>query len=262
MSDSTPHPSELRAKAAFEAFPPEFQRMVRDDGDEIGQQVLAHLVQVLIGVPGGQAPAKDANHASGVMVHALNRILFFTAQHVVQGFRDRHSDNPLVVFQVGNVSFDPEPRILYESDSQDIAVLDMNLSDIERVPALTWVHADWPPESPQVGEFVAFAGFPIEYRQNGEPGSVDLAGVGGIMQVTSVTENGFKCVMERERLILTRGEQVPPPGSRLWGMSGGPVFRLVDRKPVLVGIVTDFGPDFEVFMMAPLRLASIPLRGA
>lgn len=110
---------------------------------------------------------------------------------------------------------------------------------------------------PSKDEFVAFAGFPAQYRRNEGSGVVDLAAIGGLMRVASTTGRSFRCVMERERLIKTRGPHVPPPGSRLWGMSGGPVFRMVEGAPLLTGIITDFGPSFEIFMMTPLAVVDL-----
>lgn len=257
MADSALHHTELEAEAAFAQLPDDLRRRIRADGDAIGQRVIDHLVQVLIGIPGGRAPAGEANHASGVVVLVGARPVFFTAQHVLAHYRKRRQTDAEVVFQIGNVSFDPEPRIQYESAENDIVALALNVSDQSRVPGLTWIPESWPPAAPTPGDFVAFAGFPVEYRVDGEPGTVDLATVGGLMRVSSNIGRSFRCVMERARLIKTRGPHVPPPGSRLWGMSGGPVFRMVNGSPELTGIITDFGPSFEIFMMAPLAIAEL-----
>ena len=258
MSDPTLHPSELEAEASFARLPKDVQDGIRAEGDAIGQRVIDHLVQVLIGVPGGRAKAEEANHASGVVVLLGSTPVFFTAQHVLAKYRDRHAVDPDVVFQIGNVSFEPEPRLLFESVPDDIVALALNVSDQARVPGHTWIPESWPPIAPTPGEFVAFAGFPVEYRLNEAAGLVELAAIGGLMKVASTTGRSFRCVMQRERLIKTRGPHVPPPGSRLWGMSGGPVFRIVDGKPELTGILTDFGPTLEIFMMTPLAVAGDP----
>ncbi len=250
------HESELAAEAEFAKLPLKDRLRIRAEGDAIGQRVIDHLVQVLIGFPGGVAPAENANHASGVAVFLHSRPVFFTAQHVLERYRQRRVADSEVVFQIGNVSFDPEPRVLFESKRDDLVALGLNASDLSYIPGRPWIPPEWPPQPPVPGEFVAFAGFATEYRRNQEGGVVDLAAIGGLLRVASNTGPSFRVVMERERLIKTRGPHVPPPGSRLWGMSGGPVFRLVGGQPVLTGVITDFGPDFEIFMMAPLALAS------
>src|SRR6266571_1103974 len=231
MSEPELHPTELQAEANFAQLPKDVRDRIWAQGDAIGQRVISHLNQVLIGVPGGQARAEEANHASGVVVLIGSRPVFFTAQHVLAKYRERHASDPRIVFQIGNVSFDPEPRLLFESKTDDIVALALNISDQPRVPGHTWIPASWPPIAPTPGEFVAFAGFPVDYRVNEGTGIVDLAAVGGLMRVASATDRSIRCVMERDRLIKTRGPHVPPPGTRLWGMSGGPVFRMVAVVP-------------------------------
>src|SRR2546428_891808 len=187
MSDPELHPTELEAEANFAQLPKDLQDRIRAKGDAIGQRVIDHLNQVLIGVPGGQARADEANHASGVVVLIGARPVFFTAQHVLAKYRERHASDPRVVFQIGSVSFDPEPRILCESVTDDVVALGLNISDQSRVPGQTWIPECWPPSAPKEGEYVAFAGFPVDYRANEGTGTVDLAAVGGIMRVPSTT---------------------------------------------------------------------------
>ena len=43
----------------------------------------------------------------------------------------------------------------------------------------------------------------------------------------------------------------------MWGMSGGPVFRMVNEEPQLAGLLTDFGEALELFLIAPLAAAEI-----
>ena len=254
MPPESPNFSEA-AEAAFAKLPPEHQERIRAEGDAISERVSNHVVQILIGRPGGGAPAEEANHASGVIAHTGTRLCLFTAQHVLAGYRNRRKEDTTVVFQAGNVSFDPEPRVLFESVPDDLVALGMNDSDQARIPAPTWRCPSWPPPAPRVDEFVAFAGLPIDYRIN-EGTEVAFAILGGILRVIGMTGNSFKCHVNRETIIKTRGPHVPPPGTNLGGMSGGPAFRLVDGSPELCGVITDFGPTFEVFMMAPLAIAT------
>lgn len=191
MSDPELHPTELEAEANFAQLPKEVQDRIRAEGDAIGQRVINHLNQVLIGVPGGQAKAEEANHASGVVVLIGSRPVFFTAQHVLAKYRERHVSDPHVVFQIGNVSFDPEPRLLFESVADDIVALALNISDQYRVPGHTWIPASWPPIAPTPGEFVAFAGFPVAYRVNEGTGIVDLAAIGGLMKALARLRGAF-----------------------------------------------------------------------
>lgn len=257
MSDQMPLPPDrsAEAEAEFSKLPPTYQQMLLAIGGAIGERVGDHVVQVIIGLPGGATPASEARHGSGVVVFTGKTLCLCTAQHVVAGYRKLREQNGRLVFQVGNVSFDPEPRILFESKADDLIVLGMNSSDQRHIPALTWICSVWPPPAPVVDEYVAFAGLPTAYRINAGA-QLQFAIVGGVLKVISVAGNNFKCHMNRDTLVKVRGPHVPPPGTDFGGMSGGPVFRLVSGEPELCGIITDFGPSMEVYYMAPLTLAA------
>ncbi|SRR6266480_2589299 len=256
MSDQLPLPPDrsAEAEAEFKRLPPAYQQFVLAYGGAIGERVRNHVVQLIIGIPGGATPASEAQHGSGVMVFTGKTLCLCTAQHVVAKYRERRRNDGRVIFQAGNVPFDPEPRILFESVGDDLIVLRMNGSDQAHISALTWICSVWPPPSPVVDEYVAFAGLPTAYRIN-EGAQLQFAIVGAILQVISASGNNFKCYMARDTLISARGPHVPPPGTNFGGMSGGPVFRLVDGEPALCGIITDFGQSLEVYYMAPLALA-------
>jgi hypothetical protein len=106
MPDPDLHPTELEAEANFARLPKDAQERIRSEGDAIGQRVISHVVQILIGRPGGRAKAEEANHASGVVALVGARPVFFTAQHVLAKYRLRLAAESDVVFQIGNVSFD------------------------------------------------------------------------------------------------------------------------------------------------------------
>jgi hypothetical protein len=103
-----------------------------------------------------------------------------------------------------------------------------------------------------IGDYVGFIGFPKHYRRNLGPGHVELNPVGGLMPVTSATSENFKCVLPRDTLVAVVGPEVPPPGTDLGGMSGGPVFRVRPPPFELVGIITEFGDNFDMFWMGAL----------
>lgn len=254
MTDTT----DTNDQPKFRNLAPELRGRILADGDATGVFVSDHVVQVLMGVPGGAIPAERARHASGVLVAVSDRLCLITAKHVLDGYRKRRELDDRVIFQAGHVSFDPEPRVLHESSDHDLVALGMNFSDQDHIEARVWSPSQWPPVAPQVGEFIAFAGLPVDHRINdGE--TVDLAIVGGILRVVGSDGRNFKVHMNRNDLIATRGPGIPPPGSHLGGMSGGPVFRFVPGGAVeLCGVITDYGPGLDLFLMAPLSQIVIP----
>jgi hypothetical protein len=153
------------------------------------------------------------------------------------------------------VSFDPEPRVRAEPPEDDIVALGLNATDLARIDARPWVASNWPPRHPKEGEFIAFAGLPRAYRVDEAGGRVNFAIVGGLLRVIDSKDRVFRCHMNRESIIKTRGPDVPPPGTEFGGMSGGPVFIVTDGALELAGIITRFAVEMEVFEMTPLSLA-------
>src|SRR2546430_8479367 len=168
VPDQVPLPPDrsAEAEADFKAVPLAYQQVLMANGGVMGELVRDHVVQVIIGVPGGAPPASEAHHASGVMVFTGKTLCLCMAQHIVAMYRQLRRTNDRLVFQAGNVSFDPEPRILFESVADDLIVLGMNGSDQNRIPAHTWTCAVWPPPSPVNEENVAFAGLPPTFLHN------------------------------------------------------------------------------------------------
>lgn len=226
------------------------QAEVRRVGNAVGEQVASHCVQILIGRPAHQRAGAKVDHAAGcVVLVGVSRYLA-TAAHVVDGFRMRVKSREPIVFQAGNLLLDVEARLSFFDTRTDVALLRLEEGETRDIPALTWIPVRWPPKLPRNGEWVAYAGFPTAYRQDDGQGRVDLAIVGGMMMVTSASPERAITVLDREHLVAIRGDAVPPPGTELGGMSGGPVFRVGEgEKLELVGVVTDYGDTFDTFFL-------------
>jgi hypothetical protein len=161
-----------------------------------------------------------------------------------------------LTFQVGNLRLlEVEKRLNWYNPNSDVAFLSLNPHEQSLIPAVTWVASSWPPPFPNQGDYVGFIGYAADYRRNLGPGRVELNPVGGLMPVTSASPGGLKCVLPRETLIAIMGSEVPPAGTDLGGMSGGPVFRVRPGPLELVGVITEFGENFDVFWMASLAHA-------
>src|SRR5207244_6201674 len=116
VPDQIPLPPDrsAEAEADFKALPVAYQQLLIAYGGAIGERVRDHVVQVIIGVPGGPIPASEAHHASGVMVFTGKTLCRCIAQHIVAKYRQLRQTKDRLVFRAGNVSFDPAPRILIE----------------------------------------------------------------------------------------------------------------------------------------------------
>jgi hypothetical protein len=237
-------------REGFEQLSPVQQADIRRRGNAVGDQVAAHCVQVLIGRPANQRHGAAVDHAAGCVVLVGAWRYLATAAHVVDGFRKRVKAGEDVVFQAGNLLLNVEKQLAFHDQRIDVALLKLEEGETKSIAALTWIPDSWPPKLPSADEWVAYAGFPTAYRQDDGKDRVDLAVVGGMMRVTSASSERAITVLERESLIAIRGEEVPPPGTDLGGMSGGPVFRVGDNENLeLVGVVTDYGDTFDTFFL-------------
>jgi hypothetical protein len=67
-----------------------------------------------------------------------------------------------------------------------------------------------------------------------------------MLQITTVREDYAVCQFLRENWVTYDTHGVPPPGTDLGGMSGGPVLLVGKLDYPLVGLVYQFSRDFEL----------------
>src|SRR5207245_5196531 len=110
VPDQIPLPPDrsAEAEADFKALPLAYQQFLIAHGGAIGERVRDHVVQVIIGVPGGATPASEAHHASGVMVFTGKTLCLCIAQHIVSKYRQLLQTKNGQVFEAGTVSIDPQ----------------------------------------------------------------------------------------------------------------------------------------------------------
>jgi hypothetical protein len=142
----------------------------------------------------------------------------------------------------------PEDRIISRNDYLDIATLcvpEVFVNAAFQAPKTQHKPLKWPPDRAVTDEFVVYGGFPGILREN-KVQTADLPFqwiAGGVNDVTSQ-----RLVLEPAFETLTSLN--PEPGkdfNRIFGgMSGGPVFRVIDDAIVrleLVGFIYDFMYD-------------------
>lgn len=230
----------------FRSLDPSIQERILREGAAVGQEVVRHCAQVLIGPPISAVSSAPINHASAVQFTLGNGTYVATAAHVVEQFEKRKLTEDLR-FQVGNVVLRPEERIVYRNADHDVAILRLESRERADIAASIWSPPMWPPTQVLDDDYVAFAGYPTEYRLQPGPSAVILHPIGGLMRVGSASDRRVVSPMDRSKLVAARGLGLPQRGANMGGMSGGPVFVLRDWKPELIGVITDFGEDFETF---------------
>lgn len=187
-----------------------------------------------------------------------------TAQHVIEGYRKLADEGIDLILQIGDALIkDPLARLIDESKQHDLATLRLKEHELkaigrhhEKISKQAYEPMGWPPGVPKVGDWVAFGGFPRRLRIIRSWNEIEFRTFScGSTDITSVTDEGFKCRFDRESWVTHDPDGVGSLGFKdFGGLSGGPVFLLGSSGKLtilpLVGFVTEFGPNFDVLCVA------------
>jgi hypothetical protein len=157
-----------------------------------------------------------------------------------------------LLFQAGGLALNPSERLAWKDDVNDIAFLRVLPGEAERVGISVCEPIEgWPPPHPAVGSYVLVSGFPGVERFHIAPDEVEFGAFSTLLQVTAVHERYVVCQFNRENWI-SEGRRIPPPGTVLGGMSGGPM--LLDQNVAypLAGLVSEFSASFELLYLKTL----------
>ena len=93
--------------------------------------------------------------------------------------------------------------------------------------------------------------FPRVLRERGMDGVVDF-GTRRNSQRPDYPRAPRRSQFEREQLISSDDRVIPPAGTDLGGMSGGPVFLVQDLPYPLVGLISEYSSEFELMRIVTL----------
>ncbi len=172
-----------------------------------------------------------------------------TADHVYAGYLERKERSPGLVCQIGRLMFKPEDRLIDRDKRLDVATFRMTNAEIEKTTK--WVHrpTTWPPSPPEQGRGVFFSGFARTAREE-EIGVVTFGATSFLLTATVVGPDAIKCQFDRENFV-DLGSGMPPEPISLGGVSGAPLWTLVDNPVVgwrLAGVITEFSDPFEILV--------------
>jgi hypothetical protein len=233
------------------------ERQIATSLIEIGLSSCAHIIIA----PRDPSDQQALFHsASGMLIDFDGRPCLITNKHVLDAYREE-SVKRATVFEFAGVSIDPLQRLYSEDATVDLVVLrldglriDVARSSLSGVPKLQlYKPPKWPPNAPQPGDSVFFAGWPEVGRR------IDAAEAEAAFQpyswtgvkIQSVSDDQFTILFERERFQGVSGwETAEQLAERnLSGLSGTPVFR--DTSVVgglaadLVGFVKQYSPGMD-----------------
>jgi Trypsin-like peptidase domain len=180
-------------------------------------------------------------------------LIAVTAGHVFEGYRKDKQSNDKIGCQFGDLPVTPEDRLIARDGRLDIATFRVEAHELQQI-GVSPVTA-WPPQVPQEDRGIFFAGFPAQ--QTRELGRREFSfGIYGALTVAqTVTHHQITARFDRSYMHDIRGLGLPAEGYDLSGVSGAPVFTLLEKKGVhswaLGGVVSEGAATLE--MMTAVR---------
>jgi hypothetical protein len=172
-----------------------------------------------------------------------------TAKHVYDAFEEEANLDPSLVCWFYNYPFvDLRARLISKGRECDVATFEILPSEITRLDRRA---APWPPSIPPKGKSVVFAGFPGIGKRVSESGTLTFGMFKSMTNVDSLSERDISLVRPPDDQVTdVDGKGLPPHDIDLGGMSGGPVFTVLDGAGIvswaLAGVIYEYGVAFEI----------------
>jgi hypothetical protein len=179
-----------------------------------------------------------ACNGSAFFLDAGAGVFGVTAAHVISGWQESRTQQNVVACHVGDLPLNLDGRhaIIDAHDEIDIATFRISAEEVRTTgkTILTGYQSAWsPPTPPQRDCGVSYAGFPGVERRLSLPHEISFGIATGGGVVSSISETDICSLIEREHLIATLGEGLPPENYDFGGISGGPMLMAVEYRGLL-----------------------------
>lgn len=148
------------------------------------------------------------------------------------------------------IAFDLEERLIDRLEDIDIATFRVTESEANAIG--TSITSLWPPIVPGIGQAVVFSGYPGNERLEVGPRELSFAPYPALTIAKSVSERQITCQFEHEYLVQAPGFQEPKPFFETGGMSGGPLFTVVERNGIsrwhLGGVIKEGNSSLDILI--------------
>jgi len=238
--------------AEFDALPLAEQQRIQNLARTFAELALSYSTYVFIA--GAQDAELDINLGSAFIVSGVEAHVLVTAEHVLAKYESRKESEASVSFQAGECILDLTGRKVFRDKTLDVACLRISDRELSRIGCVPFVaNHSWPHAQISGGDYVQFCGFPAFYRRDLGRAKLSIAPFAGFVKVDAVHPTHLMCVFERDEWVVNGPEGVPPTGTVLGGLSGGPVLLRSELQHPIVGLVSEFHSSFEL-----LRIARLP----
>jgi len=143
----------------FEDLEPAERLRVLKAGSAMTHFVFARAAAVLLSAPVGQTGYVRSR--SGFVLRLSDHDYLGTAWHVVKEWRDATKTGARIVFQVGALALNPNDRLAWKDELNDLAFLRLLPGEAQRIGIQ---HCEplfgWPPPHAEVGSYLLLSGYP------------------------------------------------------------------------------------------------------
>lgn len=199
-------------------------------------------------------PARgEPYHQGGTIcfVHTGKRLLGVTAEHIHRKAVERSQDDWC---QIGGHTFDPAARLIDADRDLDIATYDISDIIANAANADVQYALGWPPVIAD-NDLAIVGGWP--WRLSTSRGqNVTHSFLHFLCRVQNPAGNQLGAALFTSTSVPW-GSRPLPPGLNIGGMSGGPVYRVIENpltQLALAGIVYEYQPAYELALARPLTL--------
>jgi hypothetical protein len=219
-----------------------------------------HAVPVIFAPP--LSKGGKVNGATAFVLKIGFESFVVTASHVLEAYEMRILKGETLNWQIGKLPpFDPLMRVAWRDKEKDIVVLRISVEDEENIGrCIRSTPLRWPPPVPREGQMVLVAGFPGGLREVDPSGWIGAGPYSALFRVTRTGSGYCKCRLEQKDLVSFCEAPVPSPGTKIGGVSGGPVFLVGSGYP-LVGVITEHCymnlANLEILQFATLENVSL-----
>jgi hypothetical protein len=191
-------------------------------------------------VVSGSGSEQQVTNGTAFFVRTPKKLFGVTARHVVDAFIKAKAAKPTTC-QLMDKAFPLDQAIISLGKTADIATFRVSEKLIRKLGKQACTA--WPPMMPQVGKGMICAGYPgVERIQTGiQEHNFGIYCAGSVAHSVGVTRIASE-PLRREEVLDTLGLGLPSDVYDLGGMSGGPVFALVETGIVswrLSGVISE-----------------------
>ena len=185
-------------------------------------------------------------------------LIAVTAAHVLETYIAEKRQNPDIVCQLGNITYDPENREASISKRLDLATFEVSSVVIAGAGCTPSRPLSWPPASVDEGDVLLCGGHPGAIRKEG--GATAEMPFQWFLATASSSNDKISLCLELDEchVPLTRESL---SNRELGGMSGGPVFKYIRPAPIerieLVGFIYEFQPSFGLLFARPANFIEL-----